>query len=138
MRFFGERYPYGKDFCDGPVSVRLAVDHHGVLLERLHDDRNDTAFDRLHVFRVICLGAHEEFLKVWFSTNKPKWSPKYYIANNVVNTNGDIEQWVTSSLNLSLVDGDKVLKVVQVHDALITDGKVQKFYVYERIKQDNE
>ena len=42
------------------------------------------------------------------------------------------------SLNLSLVDGDKVLKVVQVHDALIKDGKVQKFYVYERIKQDNE
>lgn len=84
------------------------------------------------------LEAHEEFLKVWFSTNKPKWSPKYYIANNVVNTNGDIEQWVTSSLNLSLVDGDKVLKVVQVHDALIKDGKVQKFYVYERIKQDNE
>ena len=82
--------------------------------------------------------AHEEFLKVWFSTNKPKWTPKYYIANNVVNTNGDIEQWVTSSLNLSLVDGDKVLKVVQVNDALIKDGKVQKFYVYERIKQENE
>jgi hypothetical protein len=83
--------------------------------------------------------AHEEFLKVWFSTNNPKWSPKYYIANDVINTDGNnTEHWVTSSLNLSLIDGDKVLKVVQIHDALISDGKVKKFYVYERLKQDNE
>ena len=34
--------------------------------------------------------------------------------------------------NLTIeVDGEKV-KVFQVHDALIEDGKVKMFYVYER------
>ena len=30
------------------------------------------------------------------------------------------------------------VKVAQIHDALIKDGKVQMFYVYERVKQENE
>tara|TARA_B110000259_G_scaffold43695_1_gene50427 strand:- start:59 stop:244 length:186 start_codon:yes stop_codon:yes gene_type:complete len=59
------------------------------------------------------------------------------IANEV--TKGDVlEQWVTSGHDLTLnVDGD-VINVFQVHDALIVDGKVQKFYVNERVVLDSK
>ena len=40
--------------------------------------------------------AHEEFLLAWFSGNNPKWSPKYFIANEVVDSEGNLMQWVTS------------------------------------------
>ncbi len=82
--------------------------------------------------------AHEEFLLAWFSGNNPKWSPKYFIANEVVDSEGNLMQWVTSCHDLTLFVDNVELKVVQVHDALIKGGKVQKFYVYERIKNENE
>jgi hypothetical protein len=81
--------------------------------------------------------AHIEFLTAWFTNNTPKWKTKYMIANEV--TKGDVlEQWVTSGHDLTLnVDGD-VINVFQVHDALIVDGKVQKFYVNERVVLDSK
>lgn len=82
--------------------------------------------------------AHGEFLAAWFSENNPKWSPKYYIANEVEDSEGNLMQWVTSGHDLTLEVDSTNVKVVQVHDALIKDGKIQKFYVYERVKQDNE
>jgi hypothetical protein len=43
-----------------------------------------------------------------------------------------LREWVTSGHDVTLtVEGNKI-KVNQVHDALISDGKVQMFYVYER------
>ena len=46
--------------------------------------------------------------------------------------------WVTSGSDVTLtVEGNEV-KASQVIDALISNGKVEGFYVYERVKQDNE
>ena len=76
--------------------------------------------------------AHIEFLSKWFVDNSPKWETNYLIANEYTNKEGKLQQWVTSGHDLKLnVDGNEV-KAFQVHDALIVDGKVQMFYVYER------
>jgi|TARA_B110000240_G_scaffold143763_1_gene159084 hypothetical protein len=76
--------------------------------------------------------AHIEFLTQWFADNSPKWKSNYMIANEFTNKEGELRQWVTSGHDLTMtVDGIEI-KVNQVHDARIVDGKVQMFYVYER------
>ena len=77
---------------------------------------------------------HLNFLKNWFESDaNPKWTTNFLIANTFTTKEGVLKQWVTSghSLNL-LVEGD-TLKLNQVHDALIVNGKVQEFSVNERI-----
>jgi len=78
--------------------------------------------------------AHIEFLKVWFTDGtNPRWSTKFLIANEFTAKDGSLRQWVTSGHEVTFaVDGNDI-KVNQVHDALIVDGKVQKFTVNERI-----
>ena len=76
--------------------------------------------------------AHIEFLTQWFENNAPKWETNYLIANEYTDKNGKLRQWVTSGHDITLqVEGNEV-KAYQIHDALIIDGKVQMFYVYER------
>ncbi len=76
--------------------------------------------------------AHIEFLSMWFEANSPKWDSNYFISNQLTDEKGSTKQWVTSGHDLTLeVEGEKV-KAFQVHDALIEDGKVKMFYVYER------
>ena len=44
-----------------------------------------------------------------------------------------LKQYVTSSHDVTLnIDGKKI-KVNQIHDALIVNGKVQEFTVHERV-----
>ncbi len=77
--------------------------------------------------------AHVEFLTQWFVENTPKWKTNYIIANEYTDKDGKLQQWVTSGHDLTLnVEGNEV-KAMQVHDALIVNGKVQMFYVYERV-----
>jgi hypothetical protein len=76
--------------------------------------------------------AHIEFLTQWFTNNAPKWETNYLISNEYTDSEGALRQWVTSGHDITLnVEGNEV-KAFQVHDALIVDGKVQMFYVYER------
>jgi hypothetical protein len=76
--------------------------------------------------------AHIEFLTQWFENNAPKWETNYLIANEYTDKDGKLRQWVTSGHDITLqVEGNEV-KAYQIHDALIIDGKVQMFYVYER------
>ncbi|MGB1971222.1 MAG: hypothetical protein ACPHSE_01885 [Flavobacteriaceae bacterium] len=82
--------------------------------------------------------AHGAFLSAWFKDNAPTWESNYFIANELTNEKGELSQWVTSGHDLTLTVEGKEVKVVQIHDALIKDGKVQMFYVYERVKQENE
>ena len=82
--------------------------------------------------------AHIEFLTQWFNDNSPKWDTNYLIANELTNQDGERRQWVTSSSDIILTVEGQEVKAVQVYDALISDGKVQMFFVYERVKQDNE
>ena len=76
--------------------------------------------------------AHINFLSMWFEGNSPKWEPNYFISNQLTDERGSLKQWVTSGHDLTMeVEGQEV-KVYQVHDALIEDGKVKMFYIYER------
>ena len=77
--------------------------------------------------------AHAEFLTKWFTDNSPKWETNYLIANEYKDEQGKLQQWVTSGHDLTLnVEGNEV-KLHQVHDAQIVNGKVKMFYVYERV-----
>jgi len=82
--------------------------------------------------------AHAEFLSKWFDDNDPKWTSNYFIANELTNDEGEFMQWVTSGHDVTMTVDSAAVKVAQIHDALIKDGKVQMFYVYERVKQENE
>ena len=82
--------------------------------------------------------AHIEFLTSWFADANPKWKTSYLIENEFTNTKGELRQWVTSGHGVTLtVEGEEV-KLGQVHDALIVDGKIQMFYVTERILAEGE
>ena len=77
--------------------------------------------------------AHAAFLKEWFANNNPKWVTKYAIANEFTTKDGVLRQYVTSGHDVTLTVDGKEVKVNQVHDALIVNGKVQTFYVNERV-----
>ena len=77
--------------------------------------------------------AHVEFLTQWFVENTPKWETNYIIANEYTDNDGKLQQWVTSGHDLTLNIEVNEVKAMQVHDALIVNGKVQMFYVYERV-----
>ncbi|MDA7705803.1 MAG: hypothetical protein P8P13_07410 [Flavobacteriaceae bacterium] len=82
--------------------------------------------------------AHIEFLTAWFADTNPKWKTSYLIENEYTNKKGELRQWVTSGHGVTLtVEGEEV-KLGQVHDALIVDGKIQMFYVTERILAEGE
>jgi hypothetical protein len=77
---------------------------------------------------------HTAFLKTWFEGDaNPQWTTKFLIANAFTSKAGLVKQYVTSSHDVTLnVEGKKV-KVNQIHDALIVNGKVKEFTVHERI-----
>lgn len=77
--------------------------------------------------------AHLEFLTNWFADASPKWKMNYLIENEFTNKKGELRQWVTSGHELTLTVKGKEVKLGQVHDALISNGKVQMFYVTERV-----
>ena len=82
--------------------------------------------------------AHIEFLTAWFADANPKWKTSYLIENEYTNKKGELRQWVTSGHGVTLtVEGEEV-KLGQVHDALIVDGKIQMFYVTERIRAEGD
>ena len=77
--------------------------------------------------------AHIEFLANWFEDASPKWVTNYLIENELTNNKGELRQWVTSGHEVTLtIDGEDV-KFGQVIDARISDGKVQMFYVTQRV-----
>ena len=46
---------------------------------------------------------------------------------------GNIQQWITSGHDLTLTVDGKEVKLNQVHDGLVVDGKVKMFTVNERV-----
>ena len=82
--------------------------------------------------------AHIEFLASWFEAANPVWKSNYFIANEFTNQKDKLREWVTSGHDVTMnVEGEKI-EVGQVHDALIVDGKIQMFYVYEIAKATSE
>ena len=74
---------------------------------------------------------HIKFLERWFSENNPKWKTFYMIANELTEKD-TLKQYVTSSHELTITVDTNQTKIAQIHDAWIVDGKVKKFYVYEK------
>tara|TARA_Y100001935_G_C17303222_1_gene510628 strand:- start:1122 stop:1637 length:516 start_codon:yes stop_codon:yes gene_type:complete len=76
--------------------------------------------------------AHIEFLTQWFETNNPNWTILWAISNTGENNNGEIADFVTAGHQLTLnVEGQEVI-AYQVIDAMIGDGKIINFNVYEQ------
>jgi len=78
---------------------------------------------------------HINALKNWFESGEnPKWTTKFLIANTFTTAEGVVKQWVTSGHKLSVLKERDTLKLFQVHDALIVNGKVQNFSVSESVR----
>jgi len=77
--------------------------------------------------------AHMEFLTTWFEQTNPTWTTKFLITNMYTDKEGKVQQWITSGHDLTLtVEGEEV-KLNQVHDGLVVDGKIKMFTVNERV-----
>ena len=74
---------------------------------------------------------HIKFLDRWFSENNPNWKTFYMIANELTE-NDTLKQYVTSCHELTITEDTIQTKIAQIHDAWIVDGRVKKFYVYEK------
>ena len=77
--------------------------------------------------------AHIEFLKEWVAATDVKWTPQWFINNTGENTEtGQLNDYVTSGHQMTFtIDGEETI-FYQVHDAVISDGKVINFNVYEQ------
>lgn len=82
--------------------------------------------------------AHIEFLTTWFEETNPKWKTSYIIDNQFTNKKGELRQWVTSGHGVTLTVKGEEVKLGQVHDGLIVDGKIQMFYITERVLAEGE
>ena len=84
------------------------------------------------------IDAHIEFLTQWFDQNSPTWKIKYIIANDLTTKGGELREWVTAGHDLILTIEGKEVNASQIIDARISDGKIQEFFVHERLKGVNE
>ena len=77
--------------------------------------------------------AHIEFLKEWVAATDVKWTPQWFINNTGENTDtGQVNDYVTSGHQMTFnIDGEETI-FYQVHDAVISDGKIINFNVYEQ------
>ena len=76
--------------------------------------------------------AHEEFLTQWFETNNPRWTIQWAISNTGENNEGQVADFVTAGHQLILNVEGQDITVYQVIDAMISDGKVVNFNVYQQ------
>ena len=76
--------------------------------------------------------AHIEFLTQWFETNNPRWTIQWAISNTGENNEGEIADFVTAGHQLILNVEGQDITVYQVIDAMISDGKVVNFNVYQQ------
>ena len=57
---------------------------------------------------------------------------------NEITENDTLKQWVTSCHDMELMVDSKSVKINQIHDALILDGKVKMFFINERLLVENK
>ena len=76
--------------------------------------------------------AHIGFLSEWFEISNPKWTIQWAISNTGENVNGEISDFVTAGHELTLSIEGQEITAYQVIDAMISDGKVVNFNVYQQ------
>jgi len=76
--------------------------------------------------------AHIAFLSEWFETNNPRWTILWAISNSGQTLEGGVGDFITAGHKVTLnVEGEDIT-VYQVIDAMIADGKVVNFNVYQQ------
>jgi uncharacterized protein YacL (UPF0231 family) len=76
--------------------------------------------------------AHIAFLSEWFETNNPRWTILWAISNSGQTLEGGVGDFITAGHEVTLnVEGEDIT-VYQVIDAMIADGKVVNFNVYQQ------
>ncbi len=76
--------------------------------------------------------AHIAFLTEWFANSDPQWTHMYSIANNFIDKNGKLQEWVTTEWAVKDVVNDIEVNSQEVFDVLIEDGKIKYIYVTAR------
>jgi len=78
--------------------------------------------------------AHIEFLNQWFETNNPNWKILWAISNTGESNEyeGGVADFVTAGHELILNVEGQDITVFQIIDAMISDGKVVSFNVYQQ------
>ena len=76
--------------------------------------------------------AHRLFLTEWFENNNPRWTIQWAISNTGENVNGEISDFLTAGHELILNIEGVDTTFYQVIDAMISDGKVVNFNVYQQ------
>jgi hypothetical protein len=98
------------------------------------DKANDSNFEGKAANGVIINGAeaHASFLKEWFATSNPSWKYNFAIANDVTQTDGTVQHWVTSSYTVTdIIDGKEVVSD-DLFDVRIENNKILKISVASR------
>ena len=81
---------------------------------------------------VVGSDAHIDFLTEWFENNNPRWTIQWAISNTGENVNGEISDFLTAGHELILNIEGVDTTFYQVIDAMISDGKVVNFNVYQQ------
>ena len=78
--------------------------------------------------------AHIEFLNQWFEANNPNWTILWAISNTGESNEyeGGVADFVTAGHELTLNVEGQDITAFQVIDAMISDGKVVSFNVYQQ------
>ena len=115
---------------------------------KAHNDRDLDAIKAMNVDTIKIWGprgeyiegteAHIQFLSDWFAGASPVWTSKYFLANEYTNKKGKLMEWVTSGHDLTMSVDSTEVRVFQVHDALIKEGKVIMFTVAEQERPNKE
>jgi hypothetical protein len=62
----------------------------------------------------------------------PKWKLNFAMASTLIDKNGKVSEWVTSSGTVTHTIDGKETKVNRYFDANIVNGKIQKMYIADR------
>ena len=65
-------------------------------------------------------------------SNNPNWTIQWAISNTGENVNGEISDFVTAGHELTLSVEGQEITAYQVIDAMISDGKIVNFNVYQQ------
>lgn len=83
--------------------------------------------------------AHLEMAKEFLAANEnPQWKIKWSMSGNVNFESKDVENWVTSGVEMSFGPDSARTTVNRVVDLMIVDGMVKKGYVYQRTLAESE
>ena len=82
--------------------------------------------------------AQAAFLTEWFATSDPQWTHMYSIANNFIDEDGKLQEWITTEWAVKDVIDGREVNSQEVFDVLLKDGKIKWIYITARATQPAE